>query len=92
VSSGFDRDAQLGADAVGRGEQNRIPETRRPGVEDRTEAAECGGRAAAGGRARQGLDRLDQRIAGIDVDAGVAVGQPVALASAVDGLLRLDRV
>jgi len=91
VTPGFDRDAQLGADAVGGREQDRIPEPRRLGIEDGTEAADGGCRAAAGRRTREGFDGLDERIAGIDVDAGIAVGEPVTLA-AVDGLLPMDRV
>ena len=76
VPAGGLRDLELGADAVGGRDQDRIGETRRLEVEQRAEAAEARRRAGAGGGAGQRLDRLDQGIAGIDVDAR----RPVVLA------------
>src|SRR5262249_7489233 len=84
VPAGGDGELELGADAVGGGDQDRVTVARSLGVEEGAEAAEAGGRAAAGRGARQRLDRLDQRVAGVDVDAGGFVGP------AVYGVLRGD--
>ena len=78
VDAGLDRHLQLGADAVGGGDQHRIDEPRRLQVEQRAEAAQAAHHAAPIGRPRQRLDRLHQRIGRLDVDAGGAVGQAVA--------------
>jgi hypothetical protein len=72
-----DRQLELGADAVGRRDQDGIAIAGGLRVEEGAETAERRGRPAARGRARQRLDRLDQRIAGIDVDPGGFVGQAV---------------
>jgi len=74
---GVDGDLQLGADAVGGGDQQRILEAGGLGVEKGAETAERGVRARARGGAGQGRDGFDQGIAGIDVDARVLVS-PVA--------------
>src|SRR5690606_2948080 len=68
---------QLGADAVGAADQDRVLEAGGLEVEERAEAAEPAHGAGAVGGARQRLDGLDQRVAGIDVDPGVLVGQAV---------------
>jgi hypothetical protein len=78
MASGGDGDLQLGADAVVGGDQQGVAEACGLEVEKATEAAESGVGAAAGGRAGQGLDGLDQGVAGIDVDTRVLVGQLVA--------------
>ena len=77
-------DLELGADAVGRGDQHRIAEARGLEVEQAAEAAEPADHARPIGRFGRGLDRLDERVAGIDVDARFLVparadGIPVAL-------------
>jgi hypothetical protein len=77
VLAGGDRQLELGADAVGRGDEDGIAIACRLRIEEGAEAAERGRRSSAGGRARQRLDRLDQRIAGIDVDPGGFVGEAV---------------
>ena len=79
VQAGLDRELQLGADAVGGGDQDRVGEAGRLQVEQRAEAAQAAQHAGPRGGARQRLDRLDQRIAGIDIDAGRAIGQAIAL-------------
>ena len=71
----LDGDLELGAHAVGAGDEDGILEARRLEVEQSTEAAQAAHDAASVGAAGQGLDVLDQRIACIDVDAGVLVGQ-----------------
>ena len=52
-------------------------------VEQRAEAAEVGVRARPPRRRGQRLDGLHQRVAGIDVDAGIAVGDGGAVVPAV---------
>ena len=74
VAPGVDGDAQLGADAVVGGDQDRIAVARRLQVEQAAEAAEAAVRAQAAGRLDERLDGLDERVAGVDVDPGVAVG------------------
>jgi len=74
---GVDGDLQFRADAVGGGDQQRVLEAGRLGIEESAETAERGVRARARGGARQGCDGFDQGIAGIDIDARVLVS-PVA--------------
>jgi len=89
VAAGGDGDLQLGADAVIGGDQQGIAKSGGLGVEEAPESPEAGVGAAARGGARQGLDGLDQGIAGIDVDARVLVGQlVVARIPACYGVLR----
>jgi len=89
VAAGGDGDLQLGADTVVGGDQQRITESGRLEVEEAAEAAEAGIRPAAGGRAGQRLDGLDQGVSGIDVDSRVLVGQRVvARVPACYGVLR----
>ena len=78
VLAALDGDLELGADAVGRRDKDRIAEARRLGVEKRAEAAEPADDAGAlrGGGGR--LDALHQAHPGVDIDAGVAVGQGIA--------------
>ena len=70
-------DGQFGADPIGRGDQDRILETRRLEIEQAAEAAKRGVRARPSGASGQGFYRLDQCVPGIDVDAGIPVGQSV---------------
>jgi hypothetical protein len=72
---GRDRDLELGADAVRRGDENRILESGGLRVEEPAKAAERGVRARPRGGARQGLDAVDQPVAGIDIDPCVAIGE-----------------
>src|SRR6185437_2828046 len=76
VPAGVLRDLELGADAVGRRDQDRIGETRRLEIEQCAEAAKARRRPGASGGAGQWLDRLDQGVAGVDVDTR----RPVVLA------------
>jgi len=77
VAAGRDGELELGADAVGCGDQDRVPIAGGLRVEEGAEAPEAGRGPAAGGGARQRLDRLDQGIAGVDVDPGGFVGPAV---------------
>jgi hypothetical protein len=88
VPSGGDRHLELGADAVGRGDQQRIAEAAGGEVEEGPETAETRGRPASRGRAGERLDGLDERGAGVDVDARRPVG--VRGGPAVYGVLRGD--
>jgi len=47
MAGGGDGELQLGADAVGGGDENGIVIAGRPGIEEGAEAAETGGGAAA---------------------------------------------
>jgi hypothetical protein len=86
VLAGGDRDFELGPDAVRRGDEDRVLVARGLQVEERAEAAEA--RVAPRPRRRSGerLDGLDQSVAGIDVDTGVAVILPLYGALARDTL------
>jgi hypothetical protein len=77
VLAGGDRQLELGADAVGSGDEDGIAIAGGLRIEEGAETAEGRRRAAARGRAGERLDRLDQRSAGVDVDPGGFVGQAV---------------
>ena len=77
VAAGGDRDLELGADAVGGGDEDRVAVARRLEVEERAEAAEPRRRSRARRRACQRLQPLDERVAGIDIDAGPAIAVAV---------------
>jgi len=77
VAAGRNGELELGADTVGGGDQDRVAIAGGLGVEEGAEAAEAGRRPAAGGGARQRLDRLDQGVAGVEVDPGGFVGPAV---------------
>ena len=66
----LDRDLDLGADAVGRRDQNRIDKTGGFQIEQATEAPDFGCGAGTRGRAHQWLDQVHHAVAGIDVDPG----------------------
>ncbi len=72
----FEGELALGADAVGAGNQYRFAVLFR-NLEQRAEAADAGEHLGAHGAAGVGLDALDEAVAGIDVDAGVTVGERV---------------
>ena len=79
-----DRHHQFRAHAIGGGNQDRVAVSGGLQVEQRPEAPEAGRGAASGGTRRQGLDRLDKRRAGVDIDARIAI------AAGVYGVLRGD--
>ena len=73
--AGLDRDLDLGADAVGRGDQDRVgkPAALRSNSPPKPPiSASAPGRR---GRAHQRLDQLHHAVAGIDVDAGLGIGE-----------------
>ena len=69
-----ERELELGADAVGAGDQHRLAEALAD-LEQRAEAADAGQHFGPQRALRERLDALDERVAGVDVDAGVAVGK-----------------
>ncbi len=79
VAAALDRELQLGADPVGRGHEQGIAIARALQVEHPAEAADLGIGAGARGRFHQRLDQIDEPVAGIDIDAGVAVAEPSRL-------------
>jgi len=79
VAADVPGDEQLGADAVGRGDENGIAEPGLTEVERRPEPAQLRRRAAAFGRCRETCYVAHDRGTGVDVDAGVAVA--IALAA-----------
>ncbi len=87
---GLDGDHQLGADAVRGRDQQRIVVAGGLQVEQRPEAAQrrIGARPARG--LRQRLDRFDERIARVDVDAGLGVGQAVSTVGHGRGLRKRE--
>jgi hypothetical protein len=68
VLAGLDGDLELGADAVVGGDQDRIAKPARLQIEQAAEAAEVASAPGPCGRFGQRLDRLDQGVAGIDID------------------------
>ena len=77
MQTGLDRDLDLGADAVGRRDQNRILEARRLQIEQSAEPADFGVGAGPRGGTNHRLDQIDQAIARIDIDARICVSEPV---------------
>ena len=69
----FDRQHQLGADAVGRGDQHRIGELAGGQIEQSAESAEIGRAAGPRGAPRQGLDCVDEVVARSDVDTRTGI-------------------
>jgi hypothetical protein len=88
VLAAGDGELELGADTVGGGDEQGIAIAGRLEIEESAEPAEAGGAAGPGRGAGKRLDRLDQGIAGIDVDAGRFIGPGVR--PAVYGILPGD--
>ena len=77
VDAGLDRHLELGADPVGRRDQQRVIVSGRLQVEERPETAQRGLRAGPAGGLGQGFDAFDQRIPGVDIDASLGIGEAV---------------
>ena len=77
MQAGLDGDLQLRAHAVGGRDQQRVIIARRLQVKQRPKAAEGGFGACPPGRLRERLDGVHKRIAGVDIDTRLGVGQPV---------------
>ena len=77
MDAGLDRDLELGADAIGRGHQDRIGVARGLQVEQAAKTADLGIGAGARGGADHRLDQVDQTVARVDIDARIRISQPV---------------
>jgi len=77
VSAGCEGEHQLGADTIRTRNKHRVLEPRRLQVEQPAETAQRAIGARTARRGRQRLDRVNQRVAFVDVDASVAIGQGV---------------
>ena len=86
VQAGLDGHLELGADAVGGRDDQGVVVAGGLEVEQGAETAERRVGAGAAGGLGEGLDALDQGGAGIDVDAGRAVGQAVGVVGHSSGL------
>ena len=73
VTRGLDCDLDLGADAIGRRDQNGIGVAGGLEIEQAAEAADFGVCARPSGPPHQRLDQIDHAVAGIDIDAGSRV-------------------
>ncbi len=72
VAAELECQLELGAHPVGARHQHRIAKALAD-LEQRPEAADAGEHLRAHGALGEGLDALDQRVARVDVDAGIAV-------------------
>ena len=70
MTRGLDCNLDLGADAVGRCDQDRIDKTGGLQIEQAAKAADFSAGAGTRGCAHQGLDQIHHTVAGIDVDTG----------------------
>ena len=75
MDAGLDGELELGADAVGGGDEHGVLEAASLEVEQATEAADAAEQACALRLCGQRPDGLDQRVACVDIDARVAIGQ-----------------
>ncbi len=73
----LDRQPELRPDPVRRRNQHRVRVARGLQVEERAEAAEPRHHPRSRRGRRRRLDAIHQRVARIDVDAGLRIGQPV---------------
>jgi hypothetical protein len=74
MAAGLDRELELGADPVGRRDKHGVGKSGSLEIEKAAEAAEAAERTGAlCGRGKR-ADRLDQRVAGVDIDPGIAIG------------------
>ena len=78
MAGGVNGEAQLGAHPVGTGDQHRAPVTSRD-FHQGAKAADAGEHLAALRTAHQGLDAFDEFVAGVDVDARIAIRDAGAL-------------
>ena len=76
--AGIDGDFQLGADPIGGRDQDGIVESGGPQVEKTAESAKRAVGAGTRGAFGQRLDRFDQGVTGVDINAGILVGQAVS--------------
>src|SRR5690606_31623436 len=87
VLVGVDGDLQLGADAVIGGNEHRVLEACGLEVEQAAKAADLSVRTGAARGPHERLDLLDHKVAGIDVDASLRIGQAIMGSRLVGGLI-----
>jgi hypothetical protein len=78
---GIDGDAQLGADPIGRGDDDRVGIARGLEVEQPAKAAQPSHHSGPVGRFGGRLDAFDQGVAGIDIDTSILVSQRIGTVS-----------
>ena len=86
MARSLDGDLDLGAYAVGGGDEDGIGKTGGLEIEQAAEAADLGVRTGARGPAQQRLDQFHHAIAGVDIDTGGRV------ARLVHGATKRDRL
>jgi len=69
------RQSELGADAIGAGNQHRLSQPFQGQLEQRPETADAGQYTRPPGACGQGFDPVYQPVAGIDIHAGGAVAE-----------------
>jgi hypothetical protein len=72
---------ELGADAVGRGDQQGIAIAGLGQVEDAAKSADAGDDAGAQGGLGERIDGFDEAVTFVDIDAGVPVVKAVRIAT-----------
>ena len=72
---GLDGDAQLGANSIGSGYQDRVCKTRLLEVEEPCESADLGNRSGPSRFRSEGSNVVGQGVPGLDIDSCVLVGQ-----------------
>jgi len=77
VPSQREGELQLGADAVGARDQHRLAVFLRDCAQ-RAKAADAAEHFGPQGAPRERLDRLDEGVARVDIDAGIAIGKRFA--------------
>jgi hypothetical protein len=75
VAAEVDGELELGPDAVIGGDQQRVAVAGCLEIEEAAEAAKLGACARAGGGFGKRADRLDQRVAGVDLNACVGISK-----------------
>ena len=91
MNARFNRHTQLGADTIGGRHQHRVLEPGRLRVKQGAEAPKAPHHARPVRGARQGLDGLNQGVAGLNIHARIAVGEALGIGTG-QGDLRFDTV
>jgi hypothetical protein len=73
VAPGFDRQPELGADAVGSGHHDRTPIALERHLDEGTEAADAGEHLGPARTRDRRFDALDELVSGVDIDARIAI-------------------
>src|SRR5581483_11045096 len=79
VDAGLDGDLDLGADAVGGGDQDGVGKSGALEIEQAAEAADLGVGATPRRGAHQRLDQFHHAVPGVDVDPGLRISEAAPL-------------